>query len=38
MREAKKVQEPHVKFDCTMVDDGENCYSFDYIFAKNSTQ
>jgi DNA replication protein DnaC len=38
MREPKKGQESLIKYDSTMADDGENCYSFDYIFAKNANQ
>ena len=37
MRKPNK-SEDSIKYDSTMVDDGENCYSFDYIFDKNAVQ
>ena len=38
MRPPTKSHQDCIKYDSTMVDDGENCYSFDYIFGRGSTQ
>ena len=38
MRPANKSNLDCLKHDSTMVDDGENSYSFDYIFGRNATQ
>lgn len=38
LRQAKKTSNPLIKYDNTMLDDGENCFSFDYIFGRSASQ
>lgn len=38
MRPATRSSVDCLKHDSTMVDDGENCYSFDYIFGREGGQ
>jgi DNA replication protein DnaC len=38
LREPKKNGDLSIKYDSTMVDDGENCFSFDHVFGRTSTQ
>lgn len=38
MRPANKSNVECLKHDTTMVDDGENCYSFDHIFGREASQ